>query len=141
MSTIVWTHHATQYQILSLPVVPPTTTTTYHGGGSIALAMDNCKRSSNPATINLPGANDAGIDHSRSYYDRDCGVSSSTTTTTPTVDEEVTELGSIEDSPYSYDLNQAYLYGYKNKLTLADTVQKAGMKNSMTRKDLAIMVA
>jgi len=50
-------------------------------------------------------------------------------------------LGSIKNSPYSYDLNQGYLYGYKYKLTLADTIQKAGMKDTMTRKDLAVMMA
>lgn len=38
-------------------------------------------------------------------------------------------------------MNQAYLYGYKNKLTLSATVQKAGMKETMTRKDLAAMVS
>jgi len=51
------------------------------------------------------------------------------------------DLGNIVGSPYSYDLNQAYLYGYKYKLTVSSTIQRAGMKSTMTRKDLAIMMA
>jgi hypothetical protein len=38
-------------------------------------------------------------------------------------------------------MDQAYLYGYNNILTLAPTVQEAGMKDTMNRKNLAIMMA
>lgn len=108
------------------------------GGGSFTLTIDDCKRDS-AHSINLPGANDEGIDYSDSYYDRDC--SEENWEAGRSEEEEIIDLGSIEDSPYSYDLNQAYLYGYKYKLTMASTIQRAGMKATMTRKNLAIMMA
>ena len=50
-------------------------------------------------------------------------------------------LGSIDDSPYSRETDQAYLYGYNNILTLSPTIQEAGMKNTMNRKEMAAMMS
>jgi len=56
-------------------------------------------------------------------------------------DQKYKKVGSIENSPYSEELNDAYLYAYNLGITTMSTIQRANMKWNLVRIDLAKMIS
>lgn len=134
--TIIWTHHATIFQIFNSS--SPSSAGS-QGAWSYLLSKDNCLRNAS-SSKNLSGANAEGKDYSPSYYDRKCGVSSGVTIGVTGTVKNIVRLGSIAWSTYSTEMNQAYLYAYNIGITNAATIQDANMKKTLTRKDMAKMI-
>jgi adenylate cyclase len=51
------------------------------------------------------------------------------------------EVGNIQNSPYSEELNNAYLWAFFNDITTMNTIQKANMEGTLIRKDMAKMIS
>ena len=81
-------------------------------------------------------------DCSDSYYDRICGPCKKTL-----LDKVVsvfrgdTTAPSVKNSPYSYELNRAYLWAYDNGITTTQTIQKANMTWELLRSHMAKMIS
>ncbi len=99
-------------------------------GGSAPLVKDVCP---------------ASRDCSDSYYDHLCGTCSQTTLLDKIVDrfhkKPVTKSWSIVWSPYSNELNNAYLRAYSLWLTSMPTIQLAKMDGTLLRAHLAKIIS
>ena len=84
-------------------------------------------------------------DCSDSYYDRICGKCSlieKVMDVLPFVHQSASKpIGSITDSPFSTELNNAYLWAYGYDVTTMPTIQLANMTGNLIRKDMAKMIS
>lgn len=69
------------------------------------------------------------------------GSNSTGTTTTWTVQEPTDNGCSIQDSPYSTEENNAYLYGCNNDMTTIRSIKDARLYDKITRAELAKMIS
>jgi hypothetical protein len=99
---------------------------------SARLTKDNCKYSA--TKNNLPWANDEWIDYSDSYYDKDCWENPWTDTSNMIID------WIIDGSPYTDEINKAYLYAYRASITTIWDINRADMMWSLLRKHMAKMI-
>ena len=129
VDTIVWTHHATQYQI---PTVTQTQTTSSQWGGGWNIQKDVCTIS-NTSRYNLSGANDDGIDYSPSYYDHTCEWP---------IPENIPPVHDIAQVclDYTNELNQAYDFAYSFNITTINPCTQVRMYDTLIRKDMAKMM-
>ena len=103
----------------AIPPGPWTEWTSGWGWGWSSQPHDNCTL---PGST-LTGANLSWIDYSPSYYDGTCGAQT------------------VIWSPYSTELNNAYLRAYSYGITTMDTIQKANMWGPLLRSHLAKMIS
>jgi hypothetical protein len=78
-------------------------------------------------------------DCSPSYYDWLCGVCSENQITWSWI-QTPNKSGDITDSPYSNELNSAYLRAYNQWITTKPTIQKANIEGHLIRSHMAKMM-
>lgn len=156
-NVVIWSHHAAEYQVVdNTPPYRIKIPATSSGGGSVYLKKDNCSSSSK---TKLPGANKKAIDYSPSYYDNTCewsDIQEENESKTQTQKEQETDLRvallekfhssaaaecSIQYSPYSEELNNAYIYACREGITSMPAIWSANIEGELLRSHMAKMIS